>query len=238
VLYSDGTVGVGGVLYSDDDSQLDAYKPALKWENIKKLYLNQATLIGLCDDGTVKSVSPDWGDDFHPLQTKHLKNVVDVAYMEPDTSYFFLLEDGTVKCEREYYGNDKNFVPFDGIFKSWKNVKKLVPYYYYDIFAVFENGTVGSMAGYDIAEEQKGFWTDIQELYVDNRYYGVQKNGSVVIYDPYPDSSNYIPNEGLSLTGAKALYSAGDVMLGLNEDGELLVSGGKDWFQKKYGQKK
>lgn len=236
VLYSDGTVGVGGTFYTDDDSELDAYAPALKWKNIKKIYLNQATLIGLCEDGTVVSVAPQWDEEYKPLKTSHLKNVVDIAFMEPGNSYFFLLEDGTVRCEIEGY-NEPGYVPFDGVYKRWKGVKKLIPYYYYDIFAIFEDGTVASMGEYGISDDQSAFWTNMENVYIEDRYYGIQENGSVVIYDPYPEYSLKVPNEGLSLTGAEQLYCAGEVMFGLDRDGKLLVSGGKDWFYKNYDKK-
>ena len=236
VLYSNGSVGIGGQIYEDQSTNLSDYDPALEWKNVKKLYLNQSTLIGLCEDGTVYSVGTKWDDDYVPLQTDHLRNVVDVAFLEPGSSYFFLLEDGTVRCEMEGSPDSMHDIPFDGSFASWKGVKQLIPYFYYDIFGIFEDGTVKSMGEYGIAKDQSNAWKDIQQLYVDNRYYGVKKNGSVVIYDPYAEFSSKIPNEAGGLRGAVEMYSAGDVMFGLDKKGELLVSGGKNWFRNQYGK--
>jgi len=232
VLYEDGTVGVGALVPYDEEDFLDAYAPALQWKNVKKLYLNVNTLVGLCEDGTVYSVSLSWGDDFVPLNTKHLKNVVDVAYMEPDSRFFFLLEDGTVESASEGDKEYVDFVPFDGVFENWTGVEKLVSYYYYDIFALCEDGSVKSMAGDSVPNN----WKNIRDLYVDGKYYGIKEDGCVVIYNPNPDFYLNIPKEEKSLAGAQELYAMGEVMFGLNKDGDLLVSGGKDWFFNDYAQ--
>ena len=55
-----------------------------------------------------------------------------------------------------------------------------------------------------------------------------------MICDPYSNYSTDIPNEEYSLAGARTLYPMGDLMFGLTEEGELLVSGGKDWFTSTY----
>lgn len=234
VLYADGTVGVGGLIYTDNEDALEAYYPALKWKNIKKLALNIGTLIGICEDGTVECVSSQWNDDYPPLYTEHLTNVVDVAYMEPGDSFFFLLEDGTVECVSQTYEDQPEFVPFEGVYEEWTGVKNLVAYYYYDIFGIFEDGSVQAMGEYDIADDQLPFWTDIRDLYVDQKYYGIKEDGSVVIYNPYPQYSEYIPNEERSLAGAKELYPIGEIMFGLSDAGDLLVSGGNEWFLNEY----
>lgn len=234
VLYSDGTVGVGGRVYTDSEEDLESYYPALGWKNVEKLYLNTGTLLGLCGDGTVKSVGPDWGEGVIPLNTEHLTNVVDVGFMEPDQSYFFLLEDGTLEFACETYEDVPDYEPFDGVFRQWTGVSQLIPYFYYDIFGIFEDGTVRSMGEYGLPDGQQSFWTGIRELYVDQKYYGIRADGSVVIHDPYPEYSSPIPNENISLQGASALYPIGDVAFGLTEEGELLISGGKEWFFEEY----
>lgn len=233
VLYDDGTVGVGGVASYDDDEHLqDVYEPVTKWKNVKKLYLNANTLIGLCKDGTVLSVGPKWDQNHVPLNTTKLKNVVDVAFMEPDTRYFFLLEDGTVEQISEGDKDYVSFEPFYGVYKKWKNVEKLIPYYYYDIFALFEDGSVESMAGDDVPKN----WSNIRDLYVEGKFYGLKDDGNVVVYTPNPDVYPLLPSEAVCLAGAKELYSVGEVMFGLSNNGNLLVNGGKDWFFDTYGE--
>ena len=242
VLYEDGTVGIGSELAfpsgTEDpvhDENLDPYLPALQWENVEKIWLNASILLGLHTDGTVSCIWPDYSAStvsnyadptVSSYTTDHLKNVVDICFMEPNTFVLFLLSDGSV----EYVGDP---VIDPDPFRDWPKVKKLISFGYDNIVAIHEDGTVRDLQGM-IPQDQLPFWTDIRDVFCNGKYYGIKENGSVVICDPYSNYSTDIPNEEYSLAGARTLYPMGDLMFGLTEEGELLVSGGKDWFTSTY----
>lgn len=233
VLYDDGTVGVGVLTYSGYEEEIQAYAPVQQWRNVKKLFFNQGTVIGLMEDGTVRLVGPYFDEEYQAPRTEDLAGVVDIVSLEPDQDFFFLLEDGTVEYRGAMFSSEED-VRFGGVHEDWEGVRELVSYYYYDIFGIFEDGSVAVMGGEDVSAEAFSGWSDIRKLYFGNKFYGLREDGSLVVYDPYPDYSPQIPNETRSLKGAVELYPVGDVVFGLTEEGSLLVSGGEDWFLNEY----
>lgn len=210
LLYSDGTVAVA------DEYLFNPTLEVLDWQNVEKIWNFVGTIIGLHEDGTVSCTDPDY--DF-----SHLKNVVDICFLEPDVAFYFLLEDNSV-----------DFVGYDALkpsdFDSWTSVKKMIPYGYESLFVINQDGTMHDTSNL-ISREELPFWTDITDIFFGERIYGLKENGSVVICNLYPDFVPFIPNEEHSLAGAEKIYPFYDIALGLTGNGEVLVSGGEDWFR-------
>lgn len=232
VLYEDGTVGVGGEIYYGEDSGtdlLEVYKPALEWKNVKKIYLNVGCLFALHEDGTVSFVNNSQESPFEARFIDTLTGVADIAFLEPNGFAFFLMEDGTVKFDGY---EDPSMMSCEG----WRNVKKLVSYYYVDLFAICDDGTVKSLCG--SLQEPIFSGTPLRDFYTDcAKYYGLAEDGSIKLYHGDPEYSLIIPNETITLEGIQSLFPVSDLMFGLTQEGELRVSGGEEWFCEEYARR-
>lgn len=224
VLYSDGTVAVGS------EESLDSYSCVQHWKNVKKLWINCDILIALHKNGTVSCAYPEWMEESGHFETDHLKNVVDISFMEPNLFFVCLLKNGTL----EYVSHED-----DNPWWDMKNVSKLRSYLYYDIFAIMKNGTVKSLYE-NIPDDNFSSWRNIKELYFSaGKYYGVKNSGYVEIYNMDPQGGTQIPNEAKNLTGSQKIYTNNDpsgCVYGLTKNGKLLFSGGMYWYYNEYAK--